>query len=848
MIQELEAKLQDIETTWFLLSDEELKTIKAATQSADKQLAEIAAHVLSIVAYFNSNIDEAVEYAVIAFSRLFAVHGGIEHGILSAVITKYLATRDAALQPVFDRMFADSIVHESQWFSSLGMAIEVGRVDLITTVLDWMQPDRAIAALKFATEQALAESDPERRVVLLRTIHGELSSRAHDMTARERLSVLIHLRDLERYCEELLECAMTDAPLALAIAYDTTQLVEPSVLEEMSGVFEALALSCPDMAIGPAIVDVLKPETTEGLVKKHLFVDRAHVDPNLVPRLFSSVPSKRSLFQTGLVVANALQCGRTGNDGFLREKLGWLASVKFRARFAAIASLGAIHAGDTARGMGILKSHLPALGETSFDQDREHNSGGALVALGMVYFQAPNNDVLDTVIGVMDSCGGNTTVLQGAVTGLGLMMMGTADTTLVERIKDYLNLGDALLGEAAGMAIGLVMMGHFDADLARWMADFIGNTSHTRIARALALALGLMSFDARTTPEPVIADLLESPHALAREAAAWMIGLAHACTGNLAQTRRLLHITVSDNSDDTRRAAVTAMAFILTPDNVVDTVSPLARSYNSHARAGAAMVLGLTKAGTADDEVLKLLAVLGADSADHVRQAALVAQSMVLMQAPESKLTADRGINKLLDIAKDRYEERLTRYGAIISCGIINAGGCNASFSLQRENGRPSSRGFAAAMLFAQYPDNHMNAMFLTLGYTPRMALPVTVTGDVPEGTLRVDLPPVAVAYPKFVELEVKKKLTKRVRATLSVARNGAGEEAKEEDAKPDEEADVDMTGPEPDAKEFKDKLPARIPPHVADGQFHVEVEGFEVVHGLSSHGFVVVKKPDLLE
>jgi 26S proteasome regulatory subunit N2 len=76
--------------------------------------------------------------------------------------------------------------------------------------------------------------------------------------------------------------------------------------------------------------------------------------------------------------------------------------------------------------------------------------------------------------------------------------------------------------------------------------------------------------------------------------------LAYCGTGNNKAIRRLLHVAVSDVNDDVRRAAVTALGFILfrTPKQVPRIVQLLSESYNPNVRYGATLALGISCAGT----------------------------------------------------------------------------------------------------------------------------------------------------------------------------------------------------------------------------------------------------------
>jgi 26S proteasome regulatory subunit N2 len=66
----------------------------------------------------------------------------------------------------------------------------------------------------------------------------------------------------------------------------------------------------------------------------------------------------------------------------------------------------------------------------------------------------------------------------------------------------------------------------------------------------------------------------------------YTLALAYAGTANKEALRKLLHIAVSDTSNDVRRAAVTSLAFLMfkTPAQVPRMVQLLSESYNPHVR------------------------------------------------------------------------------------------------------------------------------------------------------------------------------------------------------------------------------------------------------------------------
>lgn len=76
--------------------------------------------------------------------------------------------------------------------------------------------------------------------------------------------------------------------------------------------------------------------------------------------------------------------------------------------------------------------------------------------------------------------------------------------------------------------------------------------------------------------------------------------MAYVATGHNRSIQRLLHIGVSDVSDDVRRAAVMCLGFVLcaNPSQVPESVKLLAESFNPHARYGAATAIGISCAAT----------------------------------------------------------------------------------------------------------------------------------------------------------------------------------------------------------------------------------------------------------
>jgi hypothetical protein len=75
------------------------------------------------------------------------------------------------------------------------------------------------------------------------------------------------------------------------------------------------------------------------------------------------------------------------------------------------------------------------------------------------------------------------------------------------------------------------------------------------------MGLALLMYQKEESAETLIETLAGDKDPLLRAGAMHMVALAYAGTANNAAVRRLLHVAVSDVSDDVRRAAVTALGY-----------------------------------------------------------------------------------------------------------------------------------------------------------------------------------------------------------------------------------------------------------------------------------------------
>jgi 26S proteasome regulatory subunit N2 len=101
---------------------------------------------------------------------------------------------------------------------------------------------------------------------------------------------------------------------------------------------------------------------------------------------------------------------------------------------------------------------------------------------------------------------------------------------------------------------------------------------------------------------------------------------------------------------------------------------------------------------------LELLDVLIKDSVDFVRQGALIAVAMILVQQNEASSPKVASIRKLYEtVIGDKHEEAMAKFGAVLGQGIIDAGGRNATVSLTSTDGHCSMPAIVGMAPFTRY-------------------------------------------------------------------------------------------------------------------------------------------------
>ncbi|KAL5569962.1 hypothetical protein UlMin_026537 [Ulmus minor] len=370
-----------------------------------------------------------------------------------------------------------------------------------------------------------------------------------------------------------------------------------------------------------------------------------------------SVEMRNSVRHSATIYANAIMHAGTTVDTFLRENLDWLSRATNWAKFSATAGLGVIHRGHLQQGRSLMAPYLPqgAVGGGG----SPYSEGGALYALGLIH--ANHGEGIKQFLRDSLRSTNVEVIHHGACLGLGLAALGTADEEIYEDIKTVLYTDSAVASEAAGISLGLLMVGTA-SEKASEMLAYAHETQHEKIIRGLALGIALTVYGREEEADTLIEQMTRDQDPILRYGGMYALALAYSGTANNKAIRQLLHFAVSDVSDDVKRTVVLALGFVLysEPEQTPRIVSLLSESYNPHVRYGAALVVGISCAGTGLSEAISLLEPLTSDVVDFVRQGALIAMAMVMVQT--STYPTGHGPNLIMASLKHLYDLVLVFY------------------------------------------------------------------------------------------------------------------------------------------------------------------------------------------
>ncbi|KAJ2300751.1 proteasome regulatory particle base subunit, partial [Coemansia sp. RSA 2706] len=753
---------------------------------------QLAALVASKIYFHLGEFDDALSFALGA-GELFDLTDTSSYvqTVINHAIDTYIARRaneadiDARLEAVVERMFERCF--ESQDYAQvIGIAIETRRLDVLERALTSGDTRSLLAYVQHECVDLIDRISVQEQVQeLLFKVHMQF-----DAPDYEAVCLCLSKLNSPKKTAEILDMLVKDqSEDKLLSAYQIAFDLDANATQEFT---KAVVAELGESEDVDRIRSILRGDEALKLNLEFLFRNNK-TDMNILNRTCKLLDSRLSLAHNATTFANAFMHAGTTVDNFLRDNLEWLARASSWSKFSATAALGVIHHGQIKHGFSLLQPYLPE-DKTSVSPFSE---GGAFFALGLIHACHGSDKVVNYLQDALISYQGqNAEILQhGACLGLGAAGMGSGSDDISNSLMNVLFTDSAVSGEAAALGLGLVMMGSNHESTLRGMLDYAKETKHEKIIRALSVGMGLIMFGRKQQADTMIASLIDEEDPLLRLGAVHIITMAYCGTGDNGAIRKLLHLSVSDVKDDVRRAAVTGLGFILlrSPEQVPRMVELLSESFNPHVRVGAALALGIACAGTGSKAAIAILEPMLKDSVDFVVEGASIALAFILIQQNDTYEPKVADVRKrFAEIIETKHGEGVTKFGAAISQGIIDAGGRNVTIGLTTNDGQLNAPACAGMLLFTQFWYWFPLAHFLALAFKPTALIAINKDLKAPNLEAICASRKALYAYPPNVEQPVAQAPTKVATAVLSTTAKArrAGKKiagAEEPTSKPEE-------------------------------------------------------------
>ncbi|KAG0327315.1 proteasome regulatory particle base subunit [Dissophora globulifera] len=796
-----------VDQFWAEISDAVSK-IEIMYEDAEFKDRQLAALVASKVYYHLGEFEDSLNFALGAGS-LFDLSLKSEYvdTIVSKCIDKYISLRvqeqqepsnaepmDPRLKDVVEKMF-DRCYQDSEYKQAVGIALEAHRLDVVQHSIKAGGPSNILPYVYELTMTVVL--DQAYRNTLLQLLVDQF--RKLDVPDYVAINqCLVHLDD-HRASAELLQTLVdsgvqADLLMAYQLAFDLESNATQKYLTKVSNALPSESAEAQQLKYDK-VKSILSGKETIKLELEFLCRNN-NTDMLILKNSKTVLDARLSVYHSAVTFANAFMNAGTTSDDFLRQNLEWLSRATNWSKFSATAALGVIHKGHLSQGLTLLAPYLPQDGVTA----SPYSEGGSLFALGLIHANH-GDEVLEYLRGVLK----NTqieVVQHGACLGLGTAGMATGNDDIYEELKNVLFSDSAIGGEAAGLAMGMVMLGTASEKALDEMLQYAHETQHEKIIRGLAVGISLVMYGKEDAADALIEQLAADKDPIMRYGGMYTIAMAYCGTGSNKAIRRLLHVAVSDVNDDVRRAAVTALGFILfrSYKQVPRIVQLLSESYNPHVRYGACLALGISCAGTGSLEAIELLEPMAKDNVDFVRQGAFIALAMILMQQNDVQNPKAAAVRTMYEeVIKKKNEDALAKFGAVLGQGIIDAGGRNVTISMQSPSGHSNMPAIVGVALFAQFwywfPASH----FLSLAFTPTAIIGVNADLNMPQIEFTSNARPSLFAYippTKPPTTVVVEKVATAVLSTTAKAQAKAKKaktaeaEAMDEDEKPEEKTE----------------------------------------------------------
>eukprot|EP00759_Apiculatamorpha_spiralis_P051341 PhF_6_TR518/c0_g1_i1/m.306/K03032/PSMD1, RPN2; 26S proteasome regulatory subunit N2 len=785
---------------------EYLTTIESVYESASlpTETKKLAALVLSKVYYHLGSYDDSVHFALHAIPT-FNMHDNNTYTrvIIGKCVDRYIARRQSGapiedeLECFFTELFTtwngkcgslSSTEGRQVVLDMLGLALSVQRLDLLKGVLgDYIRATDKADVLSHCVNVAMLHvSDIEFRRNVLRTVAMMYRSDLKSIDYFALVHCLVFLNEAKQVADLIIRLAsstnnveqLTGLQIALEICDFCNQEFVSVVVKDITAQMQGIKENDPSRVEFQKISSILSGAVSTELYLKFLY-SQSKADIHILNNIKKSIEGKNLITHNALVIANSFMYSGTTIDGFLRDNLEWLGKASNWAKFTAISSVGVIHKGHVKEGMHILEPYLPKGTSTS-----PYQEAGALYGLGLI--SAPlgitargaasgtDTDVAEYLLKALRDYNNTEEIVHGAAMGLGLTAMGLKSEEMYDSLMAAMGGSDAVAGEACALSMGFIMLGSANNTIASQLLSLAREKDQKeKIIRGLSMAIALIMYGQEADANTCVDELLKDKDHWIRVGGCMTIAMAFAGTNNTKAVERLLTVGVKDVSDDVRRMAIIAIGFVTfkDPQMCLDVIKILNDSYNTHVRYGVALALGIAGAGTAHKGIVELLWTMKGDTCDFVRQGALIALSMVLMQKTEKENSRVTEFRTLLSTKiDDKHTDTCTKFGCILATGILDAGGRNTVIALHK--GRHNlTKSIVTTFVFTQYWYWFPYALMLSQAMQPTCFIGLTGSLAMPKCPLRSNAAPSQFAVPKSVKAEKVEEKREAKRVQLSTTK-----------------------------------------------------------------------------
>lgn len=167
--------------------------------------------------------------------------------------------------------------------------------------------------------------------------------------------------------------------------------------------------------------------------------------------------------------------------------------------------------------------------------------------------------------------------------------------------------------------------------------------------------------------------------------------------------------------------------------------------------------------------------------------------AMVLMQQSEARIPKVKAFRtKLTSIISDKHQSTMTKMGAIMASGIMEAGGRNVTITMQSRAGFTKMSSVVGLAVWCQYWYWYPLMHFLPLAFTPTTHIGLNKDFKMPNNyEATCDARPSLFSYPKKLEEKKEEKKERVTTVTLSTTAKAKAREARKELSTKQEDGDA---------------------------------------------------------